>query len=91
MGDVSTLSFYGNKIITTGEGGALLTNSEKVYQKCKILRDHGMSKERRYWHQVLGYNYRMTNMQAALGVAQMGKIEKIIEKKNKWQKSTKKY
>ena len=81
LADMAVFSFFGNKIITTGEGGMIVTNDKYLAEKCRLLRDHGMSKERRYWHQVLGYNYRMTNMQAALGVAQMGKIEKIIEKK----------
>jgi perosamine synthetase len=81
MGDVSTLSFYGNKIITTGEGGALLTNSKKLYRKCKILRDHGMSIKKRYYHIMQGYNYRMTNMQAAIGCSQIDEIKKILKKR----------
>ncbi len=81
LADMAVFSFFGNKIITTGEGGMIVTNDKYLAEKCRILRDHGMSKERRYWHQVLGYNYRMTNMQAAIGVAQMAKIEKIIERK----------
>ena len=74
IGDVATLSFYANKIITSGEGGAVLTNSKKIAEKCYILRDHGMTKTsdpiRRYIHLDLGYNYRMTNMQAAVGFSQ---------------------
>ena len=81
LADMAVFSFFGNKIITTGEGGMIVTNDKYLAEKCRILRDHGMTKERRYWHQVLGYNYRMTNMQAAIGVAQMAKIGKIIEKK----------
>jgi perosamine synthetase len=81
MGDVSTLSFYGNKIITTGEGGALLTNSKKIYQKCKILRDHGMSIKKRYYHIMQGFNYRMTNLQAAIGCSQIDEIKKILKKR----------
>lgn len=81
LGDAAVFSFFGNKIITTGEGGMIVTDSKSIADKCRILRDHGMTKERRYWHKVVGYNYRMTNMQAAIGVAQMNKIERIIKKK----------
>lgn len=81
FGDISCFSFYGNKIITTGEGGMCLTDDEELSLKMKILRDHGMSPDRKYWHEVVGFNYRMTNLQAALGVAQMEKIEKLISKK----------
>lgn len=81
LADVAVFSYFGNKIITTGEGGMIVTNDADIAEKCRILRDHGMSKNRRYWHEVIGYNYRMTNMQAALGVAQMGKIDKIILRK----------
>lgn len=81
FGDIACFSFYGNKIITTGEGGMCLTNDEELANKMKILRDHGMKPERRYWHEVVGFNYRMTNLQAALGVAQIKKIEKFIARK----------
>jgi len=78
---MSCFSFYANKIITTGEGGMVLTNDQALADKCASLRDHGMSKQRRYYHPVIGFNYRMTNMQAALGVAQMERIEQLIERK----------
>ena len=81
FGDIACFSFYGNKIITTGEGGMCLTNNEESAEKMRILRDHGMSKERRYWHEVVGFNYRMTNLQAAIGVAQLKKLDDFIEKK----------
>jgi perosamine synthetase len=81
FGHVSCFSFYGNKIITTGEGGMCLTDDRELAERIKILRDHGMDPNRRYWHDVVGFNYRMTNLQAALGLAQLGKIEKFIEKK----------
>ncbi len=81
IGDFGTFSFYGNKIITTGEGGMLTTNDEKLYERAKFLKDHAMSKERRYYHPEVGYNYRMTNIQAALGLAQLERIEEILEKK----------
>jgi len=81
FGDISCFSFYGNKIITTGEGGMCLTNDSKLAEKMRFLRDHGMRPERRYWHEVIGFNYRMTNLQAALGVAQLEKINDFIKKK----------
>jgi perosamine synthetase len=81
MGELGVFSFYGNKIVTTGEGGMVVTNDAKIAEKIRILRDHGMDKNRRYWHPVLGFNYRLTNIQAALGVAQMEKIDQILTRK----------
>lgn len=81
FGDMGIFSFYGNKIITTGEGGMIVTDNEELAEKMRVLRDHGMDPKRRYWHSVLGYNYRMTNIQAALGVAQMERINQIIKQK----------
>jgi perosamine synthetase len=81
FGTISCFSFYGNKIITTGEGGMCLTNDEELAGKMRMLRDHGMNPKKKYWHEVVGFNYRMTNLQAALGVAQLKKIDKIILKK----------
>jgi len=83
FGDVSCFSFYGNKTITTGEGGMCLTDNDDLYQKILVLRDHGMEKGKKYWHEVVGYNYRLTNLQAALGCAQLEKIEKFIKIKRK--------
>lgn len=84
IGDYACFSFYGNKIITTGEGGMILTNNnEQVVEKARILRSHGMSRERFYWHPYIGFNYRMTNLQAALGLAQMKSINKFIKMKRK--------
>ena len=80
FGDVSTFSFFANKIITTGEGGMCVTNSEELDTKMRKLRDHGMSKEKRYWHDDIGFNYRMTNLQAAIGCAQLEKIEWILDR-----------
>jgi len=78
FGDISCFSFYGNKSITTGEGGMCLTDDENLYKKMLLLRDHGMRKEKKYWHEVIGYNYRLTNLQAALGCAQLEKINQFI-------------
>lgn len=83
LSDIATFSFYGNKIITTGEGGMVLTRDPKLAEQCRVLRDHGMSPTRRYWHPVLGYNYRMTNLQAAVGVGQIEKIDAIIAAKRR--------
>jgi len=87
FGDIVCFSFYGNKIITTGEGGMCLTNNEELAEKMRILSDHGMSKHKKYWHDIVGFNYRMTNLQAAIGVAQLRKLDEFIEKKRqiaKW-------
>jgi perosamine synthetase len=81
IGDVGIFSFYGNKIITTGEGGMVTTNNEELVKKMRMLRDHAMSNTKRYWHYMVGYNYRMTNLQSAIGVAQMEQIDQFIEKK----------
>lgn len=77
FGDIGCFSFYGNKVITTGEGGMCVTNSTKLNDKLRLLRDHGMSKTKRYFHEVVGYNYRMTNLQAAIGLAQLERINEI--------------
>jgi perosamine synthetase len=81
IGDIGCFSFYGNKIITTGEGGMLTMNNPSWDEKARMLRDHGMSKNKRYWHPVVGYNYRLTNIQAAIGVAQMEQVETILRRK----------
>jgi len=81
FGIISCFSFYGNKIITTGEGGMCLTDNEHLARRMRILRDHGMDPDKKYWHGIVGYNYRMTNLQAALGVAQLRKIDLLITKK----------
>jgi len=83
LGDEGVFSFYGNKIITTGEGGMIVTNNEDWAKKAHFLRNQGMSKEKRYYHPEIGYNYRMTNLQAAIGVAQLEKIEEILVRKRK--------
>lgn len=79
FGIISCFSFFGNKVITTGEGGMCVTNSEELNEKMRILRDHGMSRERKYYHEVVGFNYRMTNLQAAIGLAQLEHIDEILD------------
>lgn len=83
LGDIGCFSFYGNKIITTGEGGMVVTNSAPIMKMAKILRNHGMSPKKRYWHSYIGFNYRLTNIQAAIGVAQLERIETFIESKRR--------
>ncbi len=82
FGNMGVFSFYGNKIITTGEGGMITTNDSNYYEKLKFYRDHAMSKDKRYWHTDIGFNYRMTNVQAALGLAQLERINDILALKN---------
>jgi perosamine synthetase len=79
LGDMGCFSFYGNKIISTGEGGMLVTDNPEWAEKARILRDHGMSREKKYWHPVIGHNFRMTNIQAAIGLGQMTKLDRLIE------------
>ncbi|MEZ4720759.1 MAG: aminotransferase class I/II-fold pyridoxal phosphate-dependent enzyme [Flavobacteriales bacterium] len=79
FGDIACFSFFGNKIITTGEGGMCLTNSDALNDRMRTLRDHGMNKQKKYWHDEVGFNYRMTNLQAAIGCAQLERIDKILD------------
>ncbi|MEN9406328.1 MAG: hypothetical protein RLZ12_612 [Bacillota bacterium] len=81
LGDAAIFSFFGNKTITTGEGGMLTTNNSQLAEQARLLRGQGLGTERRYWHEVIGFNYRMTNLQAALGIAQMERIEWYVEER----------
>lgn len=83
MGDINAFSFYGNKIITTGEGGMVVTNDDALAARARTLRNLAHSPEKRFWHKELGFNYRMTNLQAALGSGQLAHIEEFLAKK-KW-------
>jgi perosamine synthetase len=74
FGHIGCYSFFSNKIMTTGEGGALISSDEALLDRIALFRDHGMRKSRRYWHEVSGLNYRMTNLQAAIGLAQMERL-----------------
>ncbi|MBK9983470.1 MAG: DegT/DnrJ/EryC1/StrS family aminotransferase [Saprospiraceae bacterium] len=82
FGKCATFSFYGNKIITTGEGGMITTNDQVLDKRLRHLRDHAMLKEKRYWHDTLGFNYRMTNLQAALGCAQLERVGFLLSRRN---------
>lgn len=81
FGDAAAFSFFGNKMITTGEGGMAVFKDPAIAARAKMLRDHGMDPTRRYWHTEIGYNYRLTNLQAAVGVAQLEQLDQFIEKK----------
>lgn len=81
VGDVNCFSFYANKIITTGEGGMVVTNNENVAQKAKKFRDLFHSDEKRFIHENVGYNYRMTNLQAAVGCGELIHLEEYLLKK----------
>ena len=81
FGDVSTFSFYPNKHITTGEGGMILTDDESLAARCRGLRNLCFRPNQRFVHDELGWNFRMTNLQAALGVAQLERLDEFIDKK----------
>ncbi len=81
FGDISTFSFYPNKHITTGEGGMIVTNSSSLADRCRSLRNLCFKKEKRFIHDEIGWNYRITNLQAAVGLAQLENLEKHIKKK----------
>ena len=81
FGDLSTFSFYANKQVTCGEGGMISTNNFDLYQKCKSLRNLSFGKKQRFNHDDIAWNYRMTNIQAALGISQLKRLNKIVKKK----------
>lgn len=81
IGDIGCFSFYANKIVTTGEGGMITTNNDKLAKRARMLKDLAHSPKRRFWHLEVGYNYRMTNMQAALGLAQLENANEYIRRK----------
>lgn len=78
FGDVGTFSFFGNKTITTGEGGMVLARDPDIMARCRLLKSQGVSPTREYWHDALAYNYRMTNIQAAVGLAQLEIAPEIL-------------
>jgi perosamine synthetase len=79
LGRAASFSFYANKIITTGEGGMVTTSDSELARVARRLKDHAFSDERHFWHKYIGFNYRMTNMQAAVGVAQTERLEEFVE------------
>ncbi len=81
FGDISTFSFYPHKHITTGEGGMILTNNEELNDRCRSLRNLCFNNKRRFVHEELGFNYRMSNLQAAVGLAQLEYLDKTVERK----------
>jgi perosamine synthetase len=81
IGHIATFSFFGNKVITTGEGGMVVTNDEALALHVKQLKGQGQAFDRRYWFPIIGYNYRMTNLQAAIGLAQLERITWFIERR----------
>jgi len=80
---IACFSFYGDKIITTAEGGIALTNNEELAEKMRVLRNHGMNQHRKFFHPVLGYNYKMSDIHAAIGIAQIRKLDSYIKKRRK--------
>ncbi|UJS25909.1 DegT/DnrJ/EryC1/StrS family aminotransferase [Thiothrix winogradskyi] len=81
FGDISTFSFYPNKHITTGEGGMIATDDPQLAEKCRSLRNLCFKPEQRFLHDELGWNFRMTNLQAALGVAQLERLDEFVQRK----------
>jgi len=79
LGDSASFSFFGNKVMTTGEGGMVVTNDSALADRVRLLKGQGMDPHRRYWFPVVGYNYRMTNIQAALGLAQLERIDALLQ------------
>lgn len=83
LGDAAGFSFYGNKIITTGEGGMVTTSNREIAKLAWNLRDHAFSTERHFWHKFVGFNYRMTNLQAAVGLAQVEQMDAFVASRRK--------
>ncbi len=78
FGKMASFSFYANKIITTGEGGMIVTDDEELANRLQTLRNYGFTQERHFWHKVMGFSYRMTNLQAAIGLAQFERIDELL-------------
>ncbi|MBP1157792.1 MULTISPECIES: DegT/DnrJ/EryC1/StrS family aminotransferase [unclassified Paenibacillus] len=82
LGDVGVFSFHGSKTLTTGEGGMLVTDREDIYNKCLYLRDHGRKPgDKMFWNTEVGYKYKMSSLQAALGLAQLERVEDLVKRK----------
>jgi perosamine synthetase len=83
LGDAATFSFFGNKIITTGEGGMVTTNDERLAAEVRRLKNHGMDPARKYWFETVGFNYRLTNVASAIGLAQLERIDWHLDERRK--------
>lgn len=83
FGDIGTFSFYPNKHITTGEGGLVVTSDDSLAERCRDLRNLCFGRQRRFVHEELGWNFRMSNLQAAVGVAQLERLDETIRKKRR--------
>lgn len=83
LGAAGVFSFFGNKAVTTGEGGMVVTDDSALAERVRYLIGQAMSPQRRYWHGELGFNYRMTNLQAAVGLAQLSRLEEILRRKRR--------
>jgi perosamine synthetase len=81
FGDVATFSFFGNKTITTGEGGMVAVKSKEVFDRARRIKGQGLAANREYWHDIVGHNFRMTNVAAAIGVAQLEKVDQFVNRK----------
>lgn len=81
IGDVGVFSFYGNKLISAGEGGMVVTNDDRIYEHMKLIRGQGQDPNRRFWHLTDGWNFRMTNLQAAIINSQFARLPTILNKK----------
>ncbi len=81
FGHIAAFSFFGNKTITTGEGGMVVSNDGRLMERCRRLRGQGLATGREYWHDVIGYNYRMSNVAAAIGLAQLERADELVSAK----------
>jgi perosamine synthetase len=82
IGDIGTFSFYGNKIITSGEGGAVVTNNPELLSRMRLLRGQAMDPERRYYFAEMGYNFRLSNLSSAILCSQLRRLPKLVRKRN---------
>ena len=87
FGDIACFSFFGNKTITTGEGGMVVTSDKTLFERARHFKGQGLAAHREYWHDVIGFNYRMTNICAAIGLAQLERAEEFIAKKRELAKA----
>jgi perosamine synthetase len=87
FGDIACFSFFGNKTITTGEGGMVATGDKTLFERARHFKGQGLAEHREYWHDVVGYNYRMTNICAAIGVAQLERADEFITRKRQLAKA----